>query len=214
LGQLAQDVGIDFKNNYILDPLGQVIGGGGATAIGLNYSPTNDITKGFHQGMTIFHLASQLKVEPSKPATFTVDAVVKSSPSSFTKAEIKEGAVRFVEGKDEKGPIDIVDDVKGKMREVAGKPAPEEFEAVVAGDSDFLTNQLLDAQLNHDLALNIVSSLAKDKELVSIHPKQAEGSQITLTQIQATLLYYSLVIFLPVMIFLTGGAFWYRRRTA
>ncbi len=213
LGKLTHDLGIDFSNNYILDPFGQLVGGGGATAVGMEYSRTSDITKGFSKNMTVFHIASQLKTAKDKPASVTTDDIVKSSPASFSKAEIKEGEVKFNAAKDEKGPLTIVESAKGRLTDIPGKPASKEFEVVVAGDSDFLTNQLLNFQLNHDLALNTVSSLAADKELVSIRPKQSEGSSIAMTQVQSTVLFYGLVWILPLAIFFTGGTFWYRRRT-
>lgn len=214
LGTLVRSWGLEFKNNYILDQLGQLVGAGGATAVGINYSPSNEITKNFKQDMTVFHLASQLKVTQTKPVGITIEEIVKSSPASFSKAEIREGAVKFEEGKDEKGPLTIVAAVTGKLNEDAGKGAPQEFQALVVGDSDFLSNQLIDAQLNHDLALNSIAYLAKDKELLSIRPKESQGTMITISQTQSTLLYYGLVFVFPILIFVTGGSFWYRRRTA
>jgi ABC-type uncharacterized transport system involved in gliding motility auxiliary subunit len=213
LGKLAREIGIDFRNNYILDVNGQLLGQGGAMVIGANYSATSEITKGFN-AMTIFFLASQLKVASDKIEGITVEEVIKSSAECFTKAELKQGEVRYNPGKDEKGPLTIAASVTGKLREEAGKPSPAEFQAVVVGDSDFMTNQMIDAVLNHDLSLNTVSFLAKDKELVSIRPRTAEGSSITITQMQATVLFYGLVIGLPLLIVVMGGTVWYRRRTA
>jgi ABC-type uncharacterized transport system involved in gliding motility auxiliary subunit len=210
---ILENLGIEFKNNYILDQLGQMVGGGAATAVGIVYSSTNDITKHFN-AMTLFHMASQLKISKDKSASVTIDELVKSSPKSFSKTEIRGDKVRFEEGKDEMGPLTIVAQAMGKLKDETGKPAATEFQAVVAGDSDFLTNQLIDTQLNHDLALNVVSSLAKDKELVSISPRTAQGSSVTITQVQSTILYYGLVFILPLSMFFAGGAVWYRRRTA
>jgi ABC-type uncharacterized transport system involved in gliding motility auxiliary subunit len=214
LGSLTKSWGLEFKNNYILDQLGQLVGAGGATAVGINYSTSNEITKNFKQDMTVFHLASQLKPSQTRQVGINIEEIVKSSPASFSKNEIREGAVKFVEGKDEKGPLTVVAVVTGKLKDEAGRGPAQEFQAVVSGDSDFITNQLIDAQLNHDLALNSVAYLAKDKELVSIRPKQSEGTMITITQTQSTVLYYGLVFILPLLIFVTGGSFWYRRRTA
>jgi ABC-type uncharacterized transport system involved in gliding motility auxiliary subunit len=188
------------------------VGGGGATAVGMAYSRTSDITKGFRQNMTAFHLASSLKASKDKPAAITTDDIVKSSPGSFSKAEIKEGEVRYVEGKDEKGPLTIVMSAQGRLPNITGKGEPKDFQVVVAGDSDFFTNQLLNFQLNHDLILNTFSYLAADKELVSIRPKQSESSSLAMTQVQATVMYYGLVFILPIAIFFTGGTFWFRRR--
>lgn len=215
LGGLAKLIGVEFKNNYILDQLGQLVGGGGATAVGINYSPLHEVTKEFKQAMTIFHLASQVTTDKNKPDAIVVDEIVKSSPASFAKNEIKQGEAKYIDGKDVKGPLGIVASVKGKMRKDADTQGDAgDFSAIVVGDSDFLTNQLIDAQLNHDLALNIVAYLAKDADLVSIRPKTFEGTTLTITQTQSALLFYGLVFILPLIIFVTGGFVWYRRRTA
>jgi ABC-type uncharacterized transport system involved in gliding motility auxiliary subunit len=214
LGQLTDQLGVEFKNNYIMDQLGMLVGGGIATATGIQYSSSSEITKGFRNAMTVFQLASQLKVAKNKPETIQVDEIVKSSPASIASPVLQErGELKMVEGRDEKGPVDIAAQATGKLKEEPGKGAPQEFSAVVVGDSDFLTNQLIDAQLNHDFALNTVSFLAKDKELVSIRPKQSEGNMITMTPVQSTLLYYGIVWIVPILMLFTGGTFWYRRRT-
>ncbi|MBK9294455.1 MAG: GldG family protein [Oligoflexia bacterium] len=215
LSGLTKSIGVEFKNNYILDQLGQLVGGGGATAVGIGYSPLHDVTKDFKQAMTIFHIASHVKADSNKPDAIEIEEIVKSSPASFSKAELKAGDVKYIEGKDAKGPLGIVLSVKGKMKkETAASGEAKEFNAIVVGDSDFLTNQLIDAQLNHDLALNTVAYLAKDKDLVSIRPKSFEGSAITITQIQSAILFYGLVLILPFIILVSGGVVWYRRRTA
>ncbi len=234
LAPLAASLGVDFKNTYILDQLGQLVGGGGATAVGYEYSHTSELTKSFPKGMTIFQLASPLKVAKDKPDAITVEAVVKSSPASFSKAEIKAGEMKFIEGKDEKGPLNIVFTAQGKMRKegtekqdlakvqpknlaklpVKAETEPGDFSAVIVGDSDFLSNRLIDIQLNRDLALNSVSYLAKDKELLSIRPKVSEGAQLTITQTESTILSWTLVAIIPFIIFMTGSVVWYRRKTA
>ncbi len=215
LAGLTKTIGVEFKNNYILDQLGQMVGGGGATAVGYVYSTTNEVTKGFKQAMTIFHIASQLKVAPGKPDAIQVEEIVKSSPASFTKGELKQGEAKFIQGKDEKGPLTIVASVQGKMKKDDPKqPEAGEFSAIISGDSDFISNQLIDTQLNHDLAVNAVAFLAKDKELVSIRPKTSEGTALTITQTQSTVLYYGLVFLLPLLIFFSGSFVWFRRRMA
>lgn len=214
LGKLVSDLGVVFENNYILDPMGQLVGGSPATAIGTNYSKTSPVTKSFTQGMTVFHLASQIKEKQPLPTGFTVDKLVRSSPQSFEKNSLGSGRVRFVEGKDEKGPLTIVASVKGTLPKGDGAGEPKEFTAIVAGNSSFLTNQLFKVQLNQDLVLNSASFLADDTDLVSIRPKSSKGDQLTITKTQATLLFYGLMFIMPLMIFSAGGVVWYRRRTA
>lgn len=215
LGILAAALGVEFKNNYILDQLGQLVGGGGATAVGYEYSHTSEVTKAFPKSMTIFQLASQLKEAKDKPEAVTVDFLVKSSPASFSKPELRSGQVKFDEGKDEKGPLYIAVSAQGKMKKQNQDIAEAgDFTAIIVGDSDFITNQLVDVQLNHDLAMNMASFLAKDKDLLSIRPKQSESTTVTMTQIQSTILSWTLIVIIPLIIFVAGSVIWFRRRAA
>jgi len=208
---LLKEMGIDFRGNYILDLNGERIGVGPATAVGLNFSPTSDITKNFPgQGRTvaIFHIASQLKPLASKPEGVNVDEIVKSSEYSFTKPELKTGEVRFVEGKDEKGPLTIAATVNGKFKD--GK----EFDAVVYGDSDFMTNRMVDTLANRDLVMNSISFLAKDLDQVNIRPKSSNAAPVTITKVQGVFIWYGLLFALPLAVIMAGSVVYFRRRAA
>lgn len=213
LGPFVKTLGVEFKNNFILDPIGQLVGQTAAIAVGAVYSPTSEMTKQM-KARTLFYLASSLKTDKEKSPLLTVEEVVKSSNGSFSKKDLKNGPQKMQEGKDEAGPLTIVASISGKMREEKGKDAPKDFQAVVSGDSDFVTNRFLDSQLNQDLALNVVAFLSKDKELVSIRPKGNEASNVNITQTQVNIIWITLVFALPLLFFVTGIGFWFRRRTA
>ena len=207
LGKLTHDIGIDFKNDYILDPIGQIVGGSMALVMGTDFSRTSDITRGF-RARTLFQLVSEVVPAKDKPEGITLDEVIKND-QSFARPELSTKDL----GKEKIGVHTIMISATGKLKEEQGKGTPQEFTALVVGDSDFLDNQMIDFQLNHDLVLNSVAFLAKDKELVSIRPKKAEGNMVTESEIQKSLLFWILVILAPGTMFVTGGVFWYRRRT-
>lgn len=211
LASFTKDLGVEFKKNYIIDPLGQLLGQNAALAIGFEYSTGNDITKSFSQARTVFYLASQLKAVTPKLDGIDVEEIVKSSPSSFPKNNIYDKSDK---SQGEAGSMAIMASVKGKLKKVDGQADPKEFQAVIVGDSDFATNQLISAQLNRDLVMNSVSFLAKEKDLVSIRPKNRESSKFFMTPIQRTVAFLVLLPGAFVAFLGTAGVFWYRRRAA
>ena len=218
LGDLSKKLGVEFRNNYVVDQVGALLGVGAAVAIGVKYSASSEITKKFGQDMTGFRLASSLrKVEGVQTLRF--DEIVQSSPESFSKNELAK-QVKFDPASDEKGPLVIGMTASGTLPESSfpanTKVEPgkaKEFNAVVFGDSDFLGNGGLTFQLNRDLALNSLSYLAKDKDLLSIRPKELKGTKLVVTRTQSILLAIALGL-VPLGFFITSGVMWYRRRSA
>ena len=89
----------------------------------------------------------------------------------------------------------------------------KEFRLVVFGDSDFLTNRNIHNGVNQDLALNTVVSLVDEEDLITIRPKQAKGTKISLTKNHQIGLVTMMVI-LPLIFLSTSLWMWYRRREA
>lgn len=206
----AKNFGVEFHDDYVLDQVGQLIGASAALAIGLEYSQTSEMTKGFQGNMmTGFQLAGRFTKLPTVPPTLRIDEVVKTGPASFAKKSI-EGKVQFDPKNDPKGPHAILVSVEGKLQESSAK----EFRSVLAADSDIFTNQLLNFQLNRSLIGNAVAFLAKDQDLISIRPKEPKGSRVTITETQLMLFKLLVMIPLPIILFVTSLVIWLRRRGA
>lgn len=211
LAKMMTPFGITFDNNYIIDQMGQLIGASAAMAIGIIYSSSSDITKDFGKNMSGFQLASSLSKVQQVNNTFAYDEIVKSSPASFSKNQIG-SQVRFDEKTDKKGPFAIGYKVSGTWP--GEEKDKKEFSALFYGDSDFFTNQLLNFQLNRDLALNSISFLAKDTEMISVRPKQMKGTTLTMTDNQSKMLFWAFFVPFPFFFLLIGFFFWFARRHA
>jgi ABC-type uncharacterized transport system involved in gliding motility auxiliary subunit len=92
--------------------------------------------------------------------------------------------------------------------------AEKEFEVVVAGDSDFMRNEMYRGSLNRDLATNMVSALAKDTDLVSIKPKMPKGTALYVTNTQLMIILFAFCLPVPILSFFMGGFLWWRRKSA
>ena len=87
------------------------------------------------------------------------------------------------------------------------------FRLLVFGDSDFLTNRNIYNGVNRDLALNAVISLVDEEDLITIRPKRAKGTEISLTGNHRMGLVLLMVI-LPLIFLFLSLWLWYKRREA
>ena len=211
LALLTKSFGVEFKNNYIIDPRATVKGAGNIAAIGNEFSATNEITKAFKPGMmNIFLLASALTKAPDASPSLHIEELIKTDEGAVATAKLEQQPK--IEGK---GPFTLAMNVTGKMPGSAdGKtPLGKDFSAVIFGDSDFLSNTIFHDNLNRDLALNSFLSLSADKDLISIRPKAPKGQKLEVTGEKfAALVLFFLAITLS--LFLSSGLVWWRRRAA
>lgn len=236
LKPFLKEYGVDYKNSYILDGKGQMVRLGIATALGETYSSEHEITKSFSNpnlGMiSAYHLASPVVQSENPPKNFLFDSLVFSSNASFERKSISD-RIKLDPSVDKfeklplaisvKGFVDKVDENKkisengegkeGSINEVISKEENTEFNIVVFGDSDFLTNKFYGLQLNRNLALNVISFLASDDDLISIRPKDRLSTQLTMTNTQAKIIFIGLAI-LALIPFILSFVIWWRRRGA
>jgi ABC-type uncharacterized transport system involved in gliding motility auxiliary subunit len=213
LSLLTRTLGVEFKNNYVLSPISQLMGRSMASSVGVTYDETSEITNKFHGNMTVFDLVSEVTVAPDGPEGLQSVELVKTHESSFAASELKNVQ------RSEQRPFVVAVSVSGSL---AGKKpdSPEsagdtsgEFAAVVVGDSDFLTNKGLINGLNRDLALNSLTYLAKEADLVTIRPKQMNGTELIMTTTtQKTVVLAGLA--LPLFLLAMSGVLWFRRRSS
>lgn len=83
---------------------------------------------------------------------------------------------------------------------------------VVTGSADWVRNDIPPSLANFNMFTNMVNWLAQDEDLISIRPKDAKDRRLNMTVEQTNLVFFSSVIFLPVMAVLAGVSAWWRRR--
>lgn len=206
LPNLIKSLGVEYENNYIVT-LAPIVGGGPAMILGRNFDKTDEITRNFPSGSSysLFYLASEVKAAPDKPAGIQVQDLVKSDKYSFTLTDLHQKVTR----KPETNPVTVAVEAKGKIDDKETK----DFDAVIFGDSDFISNRSLMVGVNRDLALNAFAQLAQQKDLLSIRPKLPKGTMVMLTGVAR----FGIVIAgltLPILLLVTSGVIWFRRRGA
>ncbi|MDE0091707.1 MAG: hypothetical protein OXN83_00285, partial [Oligoflexia bacterium] len=102
---------------------------------------------------------------------------------------------------------------KESSSEEKDKKKDSDFQLVLFGDSDFLSNRYIYDGANRDLAVNSFVSLAGEEELVSIRPKQPKGTKISLNRSQRMGLILAYIV-LPLLFLMMSLWLWYKRRNA
>ncbi|WP_413582278.1 GldG family protein [Bdellovibrio sp. HCB288] len=206
LDKLVAKMGIELGNNYIFNIVDTVMGQGvnQGPVMGSVFSPMNEITKSFGASeVTLFRHPQSLKAK--EIPGMAVDELVRTNPKSmaFSSLALKDdGPV---------GSFALVDQVIGQWD---SDPKNKQFSAIIAGDVDFMTNQMLYQNLNRDLVLNAIASLAKEESLISISPKEAQATQLVLTETKFGIFLFAFLIPLPLVLLGAGVTLYMRRRNA
>lgn len=174
---------------------------------------------------TLFHVARSMRPNDAGKGRFS--ELVSTGAESWGERDLK----RFLEQGE--AELDPVQDLKGPVPlAVAGNPAgmsapaaapdaaadaakPREPRLVVFGDSDFATNQMMDAYRNRDLFVNSVNWLLGDVEAISIRPNQSRASRLRQLSAEEFFRIRFLSLFvLPEAIAFAGVYAWWSRRRA
>lgn len=211
LEKLAKKLGIEFGNNYIVNVVDTVLGKGvnqGPTAAPI-FSPMNQITKGFgHNEVTMYRYPQSLKHFPVEG--LTVDELVKTASNSVAFSSLS------LKGDGPQGSYTLVDEVTGQWPEAkrAKEQTSKEFRVIIAGDVDFMTNQMLYQNLNRDLVLNSIAALAKEESLISITTKEPQSTQLLLTETKFAVFLFAFIIPFPILLLGVSIGLWIKRRNA
>lgn len=83
---------------------------------------------------------------------------------------------------------------------------------VAVGSGSFLANSYVGNGGNLALGVNMVNWLSNQEKLIAVPPHVAKDGSVNLSKTQTAAIVLGLVIALPVLLALTGGALWWRRR--
>lgn len=208
LDKIVKKVGLQFENNYIFNVVDTVMGRGinQGPAMGAVFSDSNKITKSFGRGeVTMFRFPQGL-VRTQVPEGVVIEDLVKTTKESVAFKSLK------ITGDAPEASYVLVSEVSGRWP--GSTDEAKSFSMVVAGDVDFFTNQMLYQNLNRDLVLNSLAALAKEENLISITPKEAQATKMLMTETKFGLFLFAFIIPLPLLLLGTSVGIWLRRRNA
>ncbi|MBC7420159.1 MAG: GldG family protein [Bdellovibrio sp.] len=211
LQKVVANLGIELENFYVFNvfdtPMGAVVNAQSPT-VGVQYSMTSEITRVFGTTqMTVFRQPHAFKIAASSDR-IRAEAIVKTPENSV--------ALKNLDSQDYQGKpqaYNLVIEIKGKYAN-----SDKEFTVVAFADTDFMSNILLYQNLNRDLALNTIASLAKEVDLIAVTPKEALATKLSLSPPEFAQFFKFTVlgIFfpLPIVLMIISLVLWFKRRHA
>ncbi len=158
-------------------------------------------------------------VRPVRVQDGRAQAFAFSGPESWaqkSRERIERGDLTYRAGEDQRGPVPVA------AVATVGRTADEERRGkiVVYGDSDFVDNVYCRIPGNVDLFMNTVGWLLRREELVStgrsVNVPVSGGATLAqslyLSQVQARMFFWTMVVLEPSLIFLVGMVVFFRRR--
>jgi len=222
LEALLKDWDFQADKDVVVDAsgMGQLIGTDASVPVVATY-PSHPITERFNV-ITAYPLARS--ITPILPASNGRAAVpiIQTSARSWAEmdmAQLRTGRVELNADKGDKaGPVTIgavtataaTDVPKADPSKTDQRPPESRF--VTIGDSDFAANYAVRIQGNEDLFVNTINWLAQQENLISIRPKPASDSRLTITARQANTLLIASLLVIPALVFGTGVWTWWRKR--
>ena len=204
-GQLA-NWGVTVDKDLVIDPnpVNRLFGFTAAVVL-VNEYESQQIVRDLKGAATAFPLVRSLDVKSADKTT--VDKLFTSSADAFGATNLTSTSINPGDKNNKKGPLTLA--AAGTYN--TGQ-ANNNGRFVVVGSSSWIANNIMPSRslANRDLFLNMMNWLSSDEDLISIRPKEPENRPLAMTVRQMRVLMYSTLIFLPLII-LVSGLSWRRR---
>ena len=198
---------IEVGDDIIIDRMSKLFGAGYTTPVVSQYEE-HEITKKFKYA-TFFPLACSVRPGSEEKSGYNVLALAKTSPSSWAETDYQSETVKYDADKDLLGPVPVAVAAEATITKEEDSVLSR---MVVFGDSDFACNQFLHLSGNRDLILNTINWLAKEEDLITIRPKEAEASRVSLSRSEGINIFFLSVVLYPALLLIIGVFVWRRRR--
>ena len=204
LRQLLGEWWLDIEGGTIIDPTSYV-------------TPNKDnplvprARNSFQLPEIYFSGATAVLPMDEKPQDITLSALVWTSRDAWLETDFVSGEEpAFDAQRDRKGPLAIGALVSTILDDETEMPFGTRL--VVIGDSDFASNANFQNGNNSDLFLTAVNWLAAGEEIISIDRKVLVTRRLLLNPEQARFLQISSIGLLPLLLLVSGGYVWWRKR--
>ena len=221
---LALQWGLEVGNDVVLDVSGR--SNNPTFAVAAPPYPPHPATRDFGMS-TVFPVARSVTPVSPAPQGKTVQAMVETSPNAWAEVDLaglqagKQAPEMSAESGDKPGPVGIAvtstapvvtpaEEKKADTKEDAADPPQTRI--AVFGNSGFASNGVLNNVGNADLFLNTVSWLTAQENLISIRPREARDSRLSLTDAGKTMISWFSFVILPGAVIAAGIFTWARRR--
>jgi len=204
LSTFLESKGVVLQDDIIVDKMSRLFGGDYLIPVVVRYNPHHSATKDFKLAC-FFPLARSVDVKKPLPKKAKAEVLAWTSENSWGETDLKslKAGKSTYDKQDIAGPVPVV--VAAWSKDKHG------FKIIVVGDADFVSNTYLQVSGNQDLALNLVSWLTEEQDLIAIPPKKPEATPLTLSRRQAEVIFWLPVVVLPLSIIGVGIGVYLRR---
>ncbi|MEZ0311785.1 MAG: GldG family protein [Myxococcota bacterium] len=210
LGGLLAQYKITLHNDLVVDtsPVNQLLGYGAAGAI---LKPLGDHPTIVDMAApAMMFMGRSLEIADGGESGVNAIALLGTGDAAWGETDYKSGRAER-DDKDTAGPVSMAAIAVKPTNHIDAKATPE-ARLFVAGDSDWVDNQLRSVQGNPDLFLNVLAWLAEEENKITIRPKTRAASQLLLTGDQMNTLVFASMDVLPVLLIALGSAIVLLRR--
>jgi len=203
LEQLADKLGLSLPPGIVIDPAASNVNAPAHWSLGATYPP-HDITRNFNL-ITVFPSARPLiaKLETD----WQHHVLVEVAPRGWVSSKGNINKPRFNEEHDTPGPAIIAMALQRQVND-------RKQRIVVVGNGAFLANSYAGNGGNVDLGINIVNWLAGEEHLITLQPRSAKDSNLTLSTLHLNIIGIVFLLVVPMLLAGVGGYIWWKRRRA
>lgn len=201
LEPLAERLDLLLPPGVVIDPSAAEMNAPATWALGAAYPP-HPVTRDFNL-ITAFPSARPLAWNES--AEWEHHALLEVAPRGWVSRSPT--SPRFDKQHDTPGPVVIAAALQRHVND-------REQRIVVVGSGAFLSNSYAGNGGNVDLGVNMVNWLSSEEQLITLQPRAAKDSQLTLSRTQLTAISVGFLIVLPLLLAAVGARMWWKRRRA
>jgi ABC-type uncharacterized transport system involved in gliding motility auxiliary subunit len=201
LQPLAEKLDLTLTPGVVIDPQAQELRVPITFSVGTSYGH-HPVTDNFDH-VTVFPFARQVTVNENEE--WRSIPLVETALDGWVETGKLDSGMVFDEMYDVLGPVSIAVALNRSVQD-------REQRIAVVGSSYFLANDYLGYGRNLDFGLNLVNWLAGDESLISIPPRVAIDSSLSLSERAQTAIIVVFLIILPLIFFTSGAFIWWRRR--
>ncbi len=202
LESLAEQLGVEFEPGVVVDPASQLLTGASADFIVVANYGTHPIVRGL-DSESLYPAAAAMRVAP--PEGWRATPILDTLPTAWSETGLMQKEIRFDEGKDIGGPLDIAFALTRDHED-------REQRIVIIGDGDFVSNTFVANGGNLDLAMNLINWVGHDDAYIDMPSRIAADVDLNLSRTWQLIISFGFLIVLPLALVGIGVTGWWWRR--
>ena len=209
LERLAEKLDLLLPPGIVIDPAASGMNAPVTWSMGAGYPPQHPIMRNFNL-ITAFPSARPLSwnENPDWQHSVLVEVAARGWVSrNAASAKTLGVKPRFDKQHDTPGPVIIAAALQRNIND-------REQRIVVVGNGAFLANSFAGNGGNVDLGVNMINWLAGEEHLITLQPRAAKDSNLTLGKTQLTVIGIGFLFGLPLLLAGVGIYIWWQRRRA